>query len=274
MRALIAYVPAIHAGYITLFKKHTDADLFVLGASFINAYPRLNRDLRAIQPNDVVTVVQSLGIHTNVDVLEIDGIDVLERYDEYILPDEDVSRDFAEKYLQGKKISLENIFLRWDGLVSEKEKEVPPDRVVSSEAVHKELMGKALTEAQKSPDWWRQIGAVLEKNDQILFTAHITYFPSDHALDIFGTPRSNVDAGQRPDLYISMHSEADIVAQAAKSGESLQGTNLYTTTFPCGNCARLIAHSGIKRVFYTDGYSTLDAEDILRAAGVEIILVK
>lgn len=274
MRALIAYVPALHAGYVAFFSKYQDATLFVLGSDFIEAFPRLNRDLRALDPVKAATAVESLALLPAVQVLSLEQLKKLDAFDSFVLPDEDVSRDFASKFLNGKPVSFELIFLRWDKLISEKEKEVPPDRVVSSEAIHRALMAKALDEAQKSPDWWRKIGGVLEKNGQILFTSHITYFPSDHALDIFGTPRSNIDAGERPDLYISMHAEADIIAQAARSGESLEGAHIYTTTFPCANCARLVARSGIKKLFYAHGYSVLDAEAVLRDAGVEIILVQ
>lgn len=274
MRALVAYVPALHAGYVAFFSKYQDATLFVLGSDFIEAFPRLNRDLRALDPVKAATAVESLALLPAVQVLSLEQLKKLDAFDSFVLPDEDVSRDFASKFLNGKPVSFELIFLRWDKLISEKEKEVPPDRVVSSEAIHRALMAKALDEAQKSPDWWRKIGGVLEKNGQILFTSHITYFPSDHALDIFGTPRSNIDAGERPDLYISMHAEADIIAQAARSGESLEGAHIYTTTFPCANCARLVARSGIKKLFYAHGYSVLDAEAVLRDAGIEIILVQ
>ncbi|HLN18769.1 MAG TPA: deaminase, partial [Patescibacteria group bacterium] len=62
--------------------------------------------------------------------------------------------------------------------------------------------------------------------------------------------------------------------KAAKDGISLNNTNLYVTTFPCPTCAKLIAEAGIKKVYYESGYSLSDAEDILKNAGIEIILVK
>jgi dCMP deaminase len=60
----------------------------------------------------------------------------------------------------------------------------------------------------------------------------------------------------------------------AKEGVSLKEGSIYVTTFPCSNCARLLCEAGIKKVFYKNGYSRLDAESIFKFYGVEIVLVK
>ena len=52
------------------------------------------------------------------------------------------------------------------------------------------------------------------------------------------------------------------------------GSSVYVTTFPCINCARLLAEAGVKKVYYRDGYSRLDAETILKDKKVEIVLVQ
>lgn len=271
-KAVIAYVPALHAGYISFFKKHTPAKIFVLGKSFIDAFPRLNRDLRALAPEEASLGLQALGF--TAEVLEMTEVQKVHEYGQIVLPDEDVSRDFAEKYIEHCTPSLESIFLRWDGVVADKQKEVSPDRVTSTDELDREFMRQAVVEGQKSADWWRQIGAVLVKDGKVFTSAHIRYFPSDHALDIFGTPRTTVDFGQRPDLYISMHAEADLIAQAAKEGISVEGASIYSSTFPCITCAFLMVRSGIARVYYTQGYANLDSDAVLRSAGIEIIFVE
>jgi len=270
-KAVVAYVPALHAGYLQFFAKHPGAPIFILGKSFIDAYPRLNRDLRALQPQEVARALGALGY--TAAVLEVSDVEHAPHFEVIVLPDEDVSRDFAEKYLGGKKHVFESIFLRWDGVFSNKENEVAPDRTVETGQLHRELMLRAIKEGEKSADWWRQIGGLLVKDGEVLSLGHIRYFPSDLALDIFGTPRITVDFGERPDLYISMHAEADLIAQSAKLGVSLVGAELYTSTFPCINCALLIARSGIAKVYYAQGYSRVDAESVLKNAGVEIVLV-
>src|SRR5439155_327862 len=44
------------------------------------------------------------------------------------------------------------------------------------------------------------------------------------------------------------------LTDAAKRGVSVKGCTLYSTTFPCHECARLIVASGIARVIYVEPY--------------------
>lgn len=268
-KAIVAYVPALHAGYVQFFTKHAGAPIFVLGKTFIDAFPRLNRDLRALKPDEAAKALVSLGFDAQV----IDDATTLDAFESFILPDEDVSRDFAGKHLVGKAVEFESIFLRWDGVAANKPRTNNPDRTVTTEMLHQELMGEAVKEAQKSPDWWRQIGAVLVKDGKLVVRAHTYHAPSDLVFDILGTPRITVDFGERPDLYISMHAEAGLIARAAQDGIALKGASIYTSTFPCINCAYLIAQSGIGTLYYKEEYSNLNAEEILKNAGVEIVLV-
>ena len=270
-KAIVAYVPALHAGYVSFFNKHPATPVFVLGTSFIDAYPRLNRDLRALAPEHAAQALRALGWRTAV--LERAHVAQPPAFELLVLPDEDVSRDFAERYLRGREVAFESVFLRWDGVAANKPRPHAPDRQVTTDALHQELMGRAQHEAHKSPDWWRQIGAVLVKDGAVVARAHTFHSPNDLVFDILGTPRVTVDFGERPDLYISMHAEAGLVARAAREGIVLRGTSLYTTTFPCINCAYLIAQAGIGKLYYQEEYSNLNAEEILKNAGVEIIRV-
>src|SRR5690606_23480719 len=54
----------------------------------------------------------------------------------------------------------------------------------------------------------------------------------------------------------SIHAEMEAIVSAARSGKSgMVGGTLYTTTFPCHNCARHIVAAGISRVFYVEPYA-------------------
>jgi len=53
----------------------------------------------------------------------------------------------------------------------------------------------------------------------------------------------------------SVHAEMDaIVSVAREGGQSVKGCTLYTTTFPCHNCARHIIASGIGNVVFIEPY--------------------
>lgn len=61
----------------------------------------------------------------------------------------------------------------------------------------------------------------------------------------------------------SVHAEMDaIVSLARLGGTGLGGATLYTTTFPCHNCARHIVASGISKVFYVEPYEKSLAKDL------------
>ncbi len=51
-----------------------------------------------------------------------------------------------------------------------------------------------------------------------------------------------------------LHAEMALICTAARRGTSLAGATMYTTTYPCHECARLIIGSGIRRVVYVDPY--------------------
>jgi cytidine deaminase len=53
----------------------------------------------------------------------------------------------------------------------------------------------------------------------------------------------------------AVHAEMDALTTAARCGVSVAGATLYTTTFPCHNCARHIVAAGIKRVVYIEPYA-------------------
>jgi len=52
----------------------------------------------------------------------------------------------------------------------------------------------------------------------------------------------------------AVHAELDAIISAASRGQSLKKYILYSTTFPCHNCARHIVAAGIAKVFYIEPY--------------------
>lgn len=273
--AVVSYIPALHRGYIDFFKKYPGT-LYILDEELVREVPRMERDIRALTPEEIKALLEGLKIFGKIVVLDRSTLSGVQNDPApIVMPDEDVNRHFAEAYLPDRKIEFVSVFLRWDKQISTKEFEVPPDRIISQDEADREMMGAASAEAARSPDWWRQIGAVAVKDGKILLAAYNKPVPAkDYTLGPFGDPRSNFDAGVSFELSKTIHAEAAVIAQAARRGAPLDGAALYITTFPCPVCAKSIAAAGIKRIYYTKGYSLLDAEDVLRAYDVEIVLVK
>jgi len=51
-----------------------------------------------------------------------------------------------------------------------------------------------------------------------------------------------------------VHAEMDAITDAARRGVSVAGSRLFSTTFPCHNCAKHIVAAGIREVIYIEPY--------------------
>lgn len=60
----------------------------------------------------------------------------------------------------------------------------------------------------------------------------------------------------------AVHAEMDALLAAARAGISPVGATLYTTTFPCHNCAKHIIAVGVLRVVYIEPYPKSQARDL------------
>lgn len=271
---IVSYIPSPHRGYIEFFQKYVNGVLYVMGSELIEEHTSLVRNLPANTPEDVVQMVRSLDIFSEVHVLTLEGIKDLASEDSLVMPDEDVSHALAKKYFKGMSIHFESVWLRWDWGSVRKKTAPMEHRVVSCDELDREFMGRAYALSGQSSDWWRQIGAVAVKDGTVLFTAFNKHQPSEHSPYLVGDPRSNFEPGESINISSALHAEMGILAAAAQSGTSLEGASLYVTTFPCPPCANALAHSGIKQVYYSEGYSLVGAQDVLLPRGIELVHVR
>jgi deoxycytidylate deaminase len=58
------------------------------------------------------------------------------------------------------------------------------------------------------------------------------------------------------------HAEMAAICTAARRGTSLRGATMYSTTYPCHECARLIIAAGIKKVVYIDPYPKSQVQEM------------
>jgi dCMP deaminase len=67
-----------------------------------------------------------------------------------------------------------------------------------------------------------------------------------------GTPHvSRVRAGHE---QATVHAEQNAIADAARRGSSVEGCIAYVTHYPCVNCAKIFAASGIAEIRYRGDY--------------------
>lgn len=272
--AVVSYVASPHAGYLALFKKYQGSDLYVLGSEFIQEYPELVKHLPGNTPEDARTMIQALGIFSAVRILTPSTVSDLHSYRELVFPEEQVSRAWASAYLPNIPVSFDGTWrLRWDWHASSKGS-LPDDLAeVTTTVLDTTMMSFATKEAQKSSDWWRQVGAVVAHDGIVLLAAHNQHLPSEQTAYLEGDPRSSFSPGVSIDVSVALHAEIAILAEAARRGISLEGCDLYVTTFPCPPCANAVAQSGIRRLFFREGYSLVAGADALRSRNVTLIRV-
>ncbi|MFA6094799.1 MAG: deaminase [Candidatus Paceibacterota bacterium] len=272
-KVIVAYVPVVHEGYYKFFTAHKGSPVFVFGKDIVAEFRHLRKDVRALDPNLIVQSLNGWGIESEVlDSVSIQKITDLKAV--IVMPDEDVSRTIAEKYFSNNEVVFESVFLRWDTQASLAQKEVNPDAIISENDFDKLMIATAEKEAEKSSDFWRHIGALVVKNGEIILKTHNRLMPTEQTAYVMGDSRGNFHKGDHVELTMALHCEIGLVAEAARLGTSLEGTSMYVTTFPCPPCAKAVAFSGVKKLYYGDGYGMLDGEEVLRSQGVEIIKVK
>lgn len=268
---IIAYIPVVHDGYYRLLHKFDHQKIILISnETSVGLVDYLRKDIRALPTPVVQSILQSMFPKSVVEIFNgqiSDSIDT-----QIVMPDEDVSRIFASKYL-GNNVVFESTFLRWDKRRVDAHLEPKSNYRITSDELAKRIMSLAVEEAKRSSDWWRQVGAVISKDGNIMICGFNRHVPSGRENDVIGDPRSLAHKGVAIELSTALHGEAGIIAEAARRGICLSGCDLFVTTFPCPPCAKLVAYSGIKRIFFKDGYAMLDGEDILKANGVEIIKV-
>jgi dCMP deaminase len=69
----------------------------------------------------------------------------------------------------------------------------------------------------------------------------------------------------------TVHAEANAIAQAAKHGIAIDRAEIYVTASPCFDCFKLIANSGIKRIYFGEFYRDQKIFDFAAKAGIELV---
>jgi dCMP deaminase len=271
MTVVVAYVPVVHEGYRRFLERHAaERKMYVMGRDLHSDLRPLARDVRALDPQDAARALDALGIAESVAVLDAHGAEAIAQED-LILPAEDVSYAVVERFFPRAAVRYDPAFLRWDKTRTVQLLDPRPERIVTEDEGLQQLADAAEDEAARSIDWWRQVGAALRFADGTVAAAHNEHHPHPHAPYAAGDPRANFSRGVELELSTATHAEAALIAAAARDGRATAGGEIYVTDFPCPPCAKLIAGAGIRRLYYRRGYAVLDGQDVLDAAGVEVI---
>ena len=139
------------------------------------------------------------------------------------------------------------------------------------------FMDMAVLTAKRSTCLRRQVGAVIVKDKHIIATGY-NGAPRGvpHCDEKGGCLRQqlNVPSGERHELCRALHAEQNAIIQAATLGQSIEGGTIYVTNQPCLICANMIINAGIRRIVVKEGYPDELAVEILREAGLSIVMLE
>lgn len=271
-KTLILHIPVIHKGFLDFFKsrKNDVGQVYMIDSSLLEELAQFKLDIASLEPQEVRQFLGVFGL-SEIKVLTKENIGELSGKD-LILVNDELSRNLVKSYLKNECVEWVSVFLRWDksSIVAN----LPLENIASSDEVFDiQMMQEAYEEAKKSGDWWRQVGAIIVKDGNVVARACNQGVPSDHTPYQVGMVRDFFKAGERQEFSNTTHAEPRIIGEAARKGIGLEGTSLYVTHFPCAVCAKFVAYSGIKRVYFREGASTLDGRAVMESADIALIRV-
>ncbi len=118
------------------------------------------------------------------------------------------------------------------------------------------FMGIALLSSQRSKDPSTQVGACIVSQDNKIMSVGYNGMPKLCSDDLF--PWSNQGEPLNTKYMFVCHAELNAILNYG--GGSLKGAKVYTTLFPCNECAKAIIQSGITEIIYMcDKYCETDS---------------
>jgi len=114
----------------------------------------------------------------------------------------------------------------------------------------------------------KHVGAVIVRDKTILSTGYNG--------SIRGMPHCD-EAGhmmENDHCAATIHAEANAVLQAAKNGVMIDKAELYITASPCWHCFKMLANTGIKKIYYGEFYRDERIFDVAKKLGIELVHIK
>jgi dCMP deaminase len=127
------------------------------------------------------------------------------------------------------------------------------------------FMSIALLASCRSPCKRLHVGCAIVKDNRLISMGYNGF--------IAGTKHaSHIKDGHE---QATVHSETNAITDCAKRGVSLSDSTIYVTHYPCLNCFKTIASSGIKNIIYLDDYNNNElVEELNKDININISQIK
>lgn len=105
------------------------------------------------------------------------------------------------------------------------------------------------------------VGCVLVKNNRIISAGYNGFLP--------GAPHESIVVNNHE--VATVHAEQNAISDCANRGVSVKDATAYITHYPCINCAKILASSGIKEIIYLNDYKNdVNVEKLLNDINIKI----
>lgn len=126
------------------------------------------------------------------------------------------------------------------------------------------FMSVALLSSVRSSCHRLHVGCALVKDKRLISSGYNGYLAGAPHISIV---RNNHEQN-------TVHAEQNAIADAAKRGVSVTGSTAYITHFPCINCAKILAASGIKEIKYLEDYKNDElVKNLFLQSGISIFKI-
>jgi dCMP deaminase len=115
------------------------------------------------------------------------------------------------------------------------------------------------------------VGCVIVKNDSIIgvgYNGMPSGWDNNCEDEVYDREENRNLLVTKPEV---LHAETNAIAKVAKSTNSTEGASMFITHAPCLECSKIIAQTGITKVFYKNIYRNTDGLYFLRKSNVECI---
>jgi len=135
--------------------------------------------------------------------------------------------------------------------------------------IHKYFMEIANTVSKRSTCDRKRVGCILVKNKRIIATGYNGSIPGAEHCDDVG----HLMVGDH--CVRSVHAEVNAIIQCAIHAVSCDGSICYCNTIPCWNCFKILASSGIKKIYYSDDYEAELKDNVMKfSKDLDIPIIK
>ena len=127
------------------------------------------------------------------------------------------------------------------------------------------FMEIALQVSKRSTCDRKHVGAVIVRDKVILSTGYTGSIRGVKHCDEIGHLIENGHCVR------TVHAEVNAVAQSSMNGTNINNSSIYLTASPCWPCFKILANSGIKKIYFGEFYRDNKIFTFAQETGIELI---